>query len=96
MKPRLRFRPPVWYDPGSHPARRSPPVLPTGENDMFGWDVSVQDIDHLIARGKYAKAVKPLRSLLKKHPEDFHLRQKLADVLAPAHVRQPSLNGLGV
>ncbi len=52
------------------------------EQNVFGWDVSEQDIDHLIARGKYSKAVKPLRSMLREHPEDIHLRQKLADVLA--------------
>lgn len=49
---------------------------------MFGWDVSEQDIDRLIARGKHSKAVKPLRALVREHPGDIHLRQKLADVLA--------------
>ncbi|MCP4659401.1 MAG: cyclic nucleotide-binding domain-containing protein [bacterium] len=40
------------------------------------------DIDRLIARGKYAKAIKLLRRLLRKRPESVQLRQQLADSLA--------------
>lgn len=49
---------------------------------MFGWEVSDQDIDRWIARGKYSKALKPLRAMVEEDPKDIHLRQKLADVLA--------------
>lgn len=40
------------------------------------------DVDRLIARGKYAKAIKLLRRLLRKRPESVQLRQQLADTLA--------------
>ncbi len=40
------------------------------------------DVNRLIAKGKYAKAIKLLRRSLRKRPDSVQLRQQLADALA--------------
>lgn len=49
---------------------------------MANWYGAGRDVDRLIAKGRYAKAVKLLRELLEDAPADAHLTRKLADVLA--------------
>lgn len=51
---------------------------------MIDWYGAGKDVDRLIAKGKYARAIKMLREMQAKAPRDVHLRKKLAEVLALA------------
>ena len=48
---------------------------------MLSW-LGTKDVNQLIARGQYGKAVKVLEEQLREDPDSVHLRQMLADVLA--------------
>ena len=48
---------------------------------MFGWTGSSQDVDLLIARKRYGRAIKVLREYLAEDPENIRIRQRLADAL---------------
>ena len=48
---------------------------------MLSWLQSRKDVNRLIARGQYSKAIKELEKLLRKNPESAHLRKLLASVL---------------
>jgi len=49
---------------------------------MLGRFTRDEDVGTLIARQKYRRAIKVLRSELQERPENVYLRQRLADVLA--------------
>ncbi|MCB1034345.1 MAG: cyclic nucleotide-binding domain-containing protein [Acidobacteria bacterium] len=49
---------------------------------MFGWSTGAQDVDSLIAKGKYGKAIAAVRQQLEKNPDSVRWRQQLADLLA--------------
>lgn len=51
---------------------------------MFPWQPGGQNVDRLIAKGRYGRASRLLREQLAQRPTDVHLRQKLADTLALA------------
>jgi len=48
---------------------------------MLGWLQGKQDVNRLIAKGQYPKAIKILEKHLKGEPDSIHLRKMLADVL---------------
>ncbi len=48
---------------------------------MFNLYGTGKDVDRLIAKAKYPKAIRLLRRMLDENPSDAHLRKKLADVL---------------
>ncbi len=48
---------------------------------MFGWSTGAQDIDALIAKGKYGKAALEVRLKLEKDRTSIRWRQQLADLL---------------
>lgn len=47
---------------------------------MLSW-LGTRDVNQLIAKGNYPKAIKILEGQLKQDPDSVHLRQQLADVL---------------
>jgi cAMP-dependent protein kinase regulator len=49
---------------------------------MFGWSLTNHDVDLLIARKRYDKAIRSLRKYLAEDPENIRIRQRLADALA--------------
>ncbi len=48
---------------------------------MLSWLQGKQDVNRLIAKGQYPKAIKVLEKHLKGEPDSVHLRKMLADVL---------------
>ena len=48
---------------------------------MLSWFQGKKDVNQLIARGQYPKAIKQLEKLLRENPKSAHLRKVLADVL---------------
>ncbi len=48
---------------------------------MLGWLQGKQDVNRLIARGQYPKAIKVIQKHLREDPKSVHLRKLLADVL---------------
>lgn len=48
---------------------------------MLSWLQGKQDVNHLIAKGQYPKAIKILEKHLRAEPDSVHLRKMLADVL---------------
>lgn len=48
---------------------------------MLSW-IGTKDVNQLIARGQYARAIKLLEERVAEDPKSVHLRQLLADVLA--------------
>ena len=48
---------------------------------MLSWFQGKQDVNRLIARGQYPKAIKLLERHIRDDPESVHLRKMLADVL---------------
>ncbi len=48
---------------------------------MLSWFQGKQDVNRLIARGQYPKAIKLLQRHIRDDPESVHLRKMLADVL---------------
>jgi hypothetical protein len=59
---------------------------------MFRRKPNRDDIDHLIARKKYSKAIRWSRQLLAEEPKDFQLRRKLAELLLLVDQRQEGLS----
>ena len=48
---------------------------------MLSWLQGKKDVNQLIARGQYSRAIKVLQAHLRKEPDSIHLRKMLADVL---------------
>jgi tetratricopeptide (TPR) repeat protein len=48
---------------------------------MLSWLQGKKDVNQLIARGQYAKAIKIIHKHLREEPKSVHLRKLLADVL---------------
>ncbi|MCP4203556.1 MAG: cyclic nucleotide-binding domain-containing protein [bacterium] len=48
---------------------------------MLSWLQGKKDVNRLIARGQYAKAIKVIQKHLREDPKSVHLRKMLADVL---------------
>lgn len=49
---------------------------------MFGWSTGAHDVDALIAKRKYPKAIAAVRKKLEEDPRSIRWRQQLADLLA--------------
>ena len=48
---------------------------------MLSWLQGKRDVNQLIVRGQYAKAIKIIKNHLREDPKSVHLRKMLADVL---------------
>lgn len=61
---------------------------------MLSWLQGKQDVNQLIAKGNYSKAIKVLERHLKDDPKSIHLRKLLADVLERDGQRRRSVEVL--
>ncbi len=61
---------------------------------MLGWLQSKQDVNQLIAKGQYSKAIKVLEKHLRADPKSVHLRKLLAGVLERDGQRRRSVEVL--
>ncbi len=61
---------------------------------MLSWLQGKQDVNQLIAKGQYGKAIKVLEKLLRADPKSVHLRKLLADVLERDGQRRRSVEVL--